>query len=338
MGAFPFLGFASCTGSGGSSTGRSNSDAFARRRSCSCCTCSMCRVATWLTIRSAGSGCSSFGSSYSILGRFLIAVIIPRTVIFRLVISSSASAASSTITAPALLIISSSVCARSPATTPAQLPSSPPSQRSASMEADQSAPSCPPTSCTSAPMVTASSMLHVTRSATGLPSCSSRIRKPITNENGSMYKPLPMSPRNREISSDNSAPCMPRQPSVVHSASTRQMPAPTSRRTGVRAFAFARELFDVHFRLPEDFPVVLPPETRFFVCFSAIRLRPFRKSGTAAASQAPRPSNNNRIRRIFRAGQSAAESRWQSNPTQMRRRHPPDTSAHSSTPRRSRTP
>ena len=186
IGFFSDFSFRSCTGSGGSSTGRSNSEAFARRRSICCSTWSMCFCATWFTIRSAGSGCSRFGSSYSILGRFLIAVMIPLTVILRLVISSSASAASSTITAPMRLMMSSSVCARSPDTTPAQLPSRPPSQSSENMSIDHSAPSCPPTSCTSAPMVTANKKLHVTRSATGLPSCSSRIKNPITNENGSM--------------------------------------------------------------------------------------------------------------------------------------------------------
>ena len=90
------------------------------------------------------------------------------------------------------------------------------------------------------------------------------------------------------------------------------------------------------FRLPEDFPVDLPPEARFFVCFSATRLRPFRKSGTAAASQAPRPSNNSKSRRIFRVGRPAAENRWQSSPTRTRRPRRPDTSAHSSTPRPSK--
>ena len=111
---------------------------------------------------------------------------VPLTVILRLVMSSSAKAARSTMTAPTRLMMSSSVCARSPDTTPAQLPSRPPSQSSAIMSSDHSAPSCPPTSCTSAPMVTANKKLHVTRSATGLPSCSSRIKNPITNEHGSM--------------------------------------------------------------------------------------------------------------------------------------------------------
>ena len=169
------------TRDGGSSIGRSKSDAFARRRS----TCSMCRSATWFTSFSAGSACSRFGGSYSSFGRFLIARMMPFTVMFRLVISARRKPTMQRITAPTLLTTSSSTSASPPATTPPDVPAMPPSQRFSSTFWLHSTPP-PPTSCTSDPISTATRNVHVTRSATGRPSCSSRIRKPIRNANGKM--------------------------------------------------------------------------------------------------------------------------------------------------------
>ena len=107
-------------------------------------------------------------------------------VMFRQVISSSSSAASSTIAAPMRLITADSSSARNPERMPPPAPEMPPSHSSPNISHDHSSSLPPEKTCASAPMVAASRNAHVTRSATGRPSCSSKIRKPSRKENGNM--------------------------------------------------------------------------------------------------------------------------------------------------------
>ena len=177
-----FLGVPS--GRGGSSTGRSNSLIRDARRCSARWTCSMWCVATVSTMACAVSLCSRCGSAYSARGRFLMAVTMLATVILRLVIKLSSIPTITTITAPIRLMSAASRLASPPDSTPPAVPLMPPSQSAVTTSQPSGASKLPPTSCTRLPTSAAVRNVHVTRSATGRPSCRMRMRKLITNENG----------------------------------------------------------------------------------------------------------------------------------------------------------
>ena len=248
-----------------------------------------------------------------------MAVIMPEIVILSVVMSSSSSAASSTIAAPILPMSTISPSASSPPSTPPDT-SSMPACHSAAISPSDPAVTPPVKTCTSAPMVTLSSIAHVTRSTTGRPSCSSRMIKPIKSENGSMYSPAPISPRNRTDSTFRPGASMPKHASAAQSPSSRHTTAPTSRRMG--RFAFAARL-----PLRCGCFAALRAAADFFVCFLEAMLFHLMQRATGSASPDPRPSSNMQIRRTGCAASASAADKWRDTPTRTPPQHPPNTSA-----------